>query len=220
MRSPKKNPWHNKKNSGAPVNALLFDLGGVVIDIDFNRVFTHWAHAAAVPAAVLKSRFSFDAAYEAHETGQISGREYFDTLRKTLGIELTDEQFTDGWNQVFVGEMPGVNGLLQQAKQLLPLYAFTNSNNIHQEVWEKKFAGILSHFTKVFNSSGIGARKPETEAFRIVADAMGVDVGDILFFDDGIENVEGARRAGLMAVYVKSTTDVARSLDTLLSAKD
>ena len=45
-------------------DALLFDLGGVVIEIDFGRAFARWAAASGTPADTIRSRFSFDAAYE------------------------------------------------------------------------------------------------------------------------------------------------------------
>ena len=42
------------------VSALLFDLGGVVIDIDFNRAFAHWLPMSRLSLAGLKSAFTFD----------------------------------------------------------------------------------------------------------------------------------------------------------------
>lgn len=56
--------------------ALLFDLGGVVIGIQFDRCFEVWAAAAGKPFATIKSRFAFDEGYAAHECAHISGEEY------------------------------------------------------------------------------------------------------------------------------------------------
>src|SRR5262249_51914286 len=57
--------------SPGPVHALLFDLGGVVIEIDFDRVLARWALHAGTDFAALKSRFSFDPSYQRHERGEI-----------------------------------------------------------------------------------------------------------------------------------------------------
>ena len=54
--------------------------------------------------------------------------------------------------------------------------------------------------------------KPEREAFEHISREIGVAPGKILFFDDTLENVEGARKAGLQAVHVKSPQDVANAL--------
>jgi putative hydrolase of the HAD superfamily len=54
-------------------------------------------------------------------------------------------------------------------------------------------------FDFVFNSARLGVAKPDTEAFRTVADLLGMPVERCLFVDDTLRNVEGARVAGLQA---------------------
>ena len=92
--------------------ALLFDLGGVVIRIDFARAVRAWADAASVAASKLGARFSLDAGYEAHERGELDPAAYCAHLRQTLGVDLADEPLLAGWNQIFVGEVPEVAPLL------------------------------------------------------------------------------------------------------------
>src|SRR5687768_13949116 len=108
--------------------ALLFDLGGAVVEIDFGRALAAWAGAADVPLDRLRSRFTLDADYERRERGEIDGAQYFASLRQSLGIALTDAQLTEGWNAIYVREVPGIRTLLQSVASRLPLYAFTNSN--------------------------------------------------------------------------------------------
>src|SRR5262249_54516287 len=118
-------------------DALLFDLGGVVIEIDFNRAFARWATHACHHLDTIKAKFAFDCFYQQHERGEIGASEYFASLRVSLGIDLSDPQFVDGWNAIYVREVPGMAALLQRAKAKLPLYAFTNSNPTHQHVWSQ-----------------------------------------------------------------------------------
>lgn len=198
------------------IKALLFDLGGVVIDIDFNRVFAQWAKYSDSSANQIKSKFTFDHHYEAHERGEISSQAYFDSLRNSLDIDIPDAAFEDGWNFIFKGEFPGISTLLNRLKDTYPLYAFTNSNPVHQSVWSKKYAKTLSHFQVVYNSSDIGKRKPEPEAFEFIAESIGVKLYEMIFFDDSIENIIGARKVGLNTVHVRSIADVERSVNTLI----
>jgi len=197
-------------------DALLFDLGGVVIEIDFNRVFAHWAAAAKCDPAAIKARFTFDLPYERHERGEIDAAEYFASLRTSLGLNLSDAQFMEGWNDVYVREVPGIAALLALARKKLPVYAFTNSNASHQQVWAKRFAGVLSHFRTVFVSSELGRRKPEPEAFHLIAKAIGIKLPRIVFFDDSVENIEGARALGLQAVHVRSIADIQAKLQKII----
>jgi len=198
------------------VDALLFDLGGVVIDIDFDRVFARWAAHAGCESAAIKAGFRTDQHYERHERGEIDAEVYFASLRSSLGIDLSDAQFHDGWREVFVGERTGMAALLQRARERLPLYLFSNSNPAHREVWSREYARILGLFQRVFVSSDIGKRKPDPAAFLIVAAQMGVPASRILFFDDALENVEGALASGMQAVHVRSVADVEDSLKALI----
>jgi FMN phosphatase YigB (HAD superfamily) len=200
--------------SGSP-DALLFDLGRVVIDIDFTRTLNYWAQHAGRPPADIIGRFSMDEAYKRHEVGAIEAEAYFASLRTSLGIDISHTQFLEGWNEIFVGEMAGISQLLARAAQRVPLYAFSNTNRTHEIHFSQRFAEVLGHFREVFLSSTIGLRKPDAEAFDHVVGAIGLPAQRIVFFDDLIENIEGARARGLTAVHVTSTDDIANVLATL-----
>ena len=145
-------------------DALLFDLGRVVLDIDFNKTILCWAgHAGCAPSDIVE-RFVRDEAYRHHEIGKISDEAYFDSLRASLDVELSDAQFLEGWNAIFAGEMPGIAPLLARAARRLPLYAFSNTNTPHVEHFSKAYAGLLGHFREVYLSSAIGLRKPDAAA--------------------------------------------------------
>jgi putative hydrolase of the HAD superfamily len=199
------------------VDALLFDLGNVVIEIDFNRALTHWAAHARCEAGLIKDRFRHDHAYDQHERGKIDLNAYLSALRANLGVEISDAQLRQGWNSILIGEVPGMSALLARAAERFPLYAFTNSNPEHQACLAERFSDLLRPFRQVFVSSRIGLRKPEPEAYRYVVDAIGVPAKRILFFDDLIENVDGARACGLQAVHVRTSADVRDVLSGLLT---
>jgi glucose-1-phosphatase len=198
-----------------PADALLFDLGRVVIDIDFSRAFALWAAHARCDQKLIEECYRRDVSYRRHETGEIDSMTFFAGLQSAFGIDISHDRFLAGWNAIFVGEMPGMADLLARAARRLPLYAFTNSNPDHELVWSKRFAGILGHFKEVYVSSTIGLRKPDAAAFDYVVKAIGVPAERVVFFDDGLENVEAARARGLQAVHVRSSADVAAALAAL-----
>jgi FMN phosphatase YigB (HAD superfamily) len=198
-----------------PVRALLFDLGGVVINFDIRGAFRLWASCAGCDPTLIAERFVIDDSYKQHERGEIPATSYFATLRGSLGIDLSDADFLEGWNDVYLGLVPGIDRVLTVAQERFPLFAFTNSNPAHKSVWEHRYANPLSAFQSVFVSSDVGARKPDPEAFHLVAKRMGFDPDEVLFFDDGPENVEGARTVGMQGVLVGSITDVHRALSRI-----
>jgi len=201
--------------SPGSADALLFDLGRVVLDIDFSKALACWAGHAGCEVAHLTQRFSPDKSFRRHETGEISDAEFFAGLRASMGIGLSDVQFLEGWNAIFVGEMPGIARHLARAAERVPVYAFSNTNGAHVEHFSVAYAGVLGHFREIFLSSCIGLRKPDKAAYDHVVKAIGVPASRILFFDDSAENIEGARARGLTAVHVTSPDDVTEALAAL-----
>ena len=199
-------------NRAGSVDVLLFDLGGVVVDIDFRRCFKRWADSSGKGIEFIASRFNFDTAYEQHERGAMGIGAYFQQVRLALEVDQDDGELLEGWNDIYVGVVPGIGPLLAAAAAKFPLYAFTNSNQTHKAVWSQRFAEDLEVFTATFVSCDIGHRKPERVAFDCVAEMIGVPPSRILFFDDLTENVAGALDAGLQAVHVSTTSSVSAAL--------
>ena len=197
-------------------DALLFDLGGVLVEIDFNRVTARWAELARVPVDHVHSRFSHGEAYERHERGEIDMRAYCDALRRDLHVTLDDDALTDGWQRVFVKEIEPTVAMLRRLEGVIPMYVFSNTNATHHAFWRERYAHALEPFERVFVSSEIAARKPERAAFERVAREIGVPPSRILFFDDVAVNVEGARAAGMHAVQVRTPDDVERAVRSWL----
>jgi glucose-1-phosphatase len=192
--------------------ALLFDLGGVVIAIDWERVFERWAQHSPLSPDEIYGRFRMDKAYEQHERGELSESEYFAHLRPLLEFEGDDEALRSGWNAVFAGEIKETVQVLQRLRPKIPLYLFSNSNPTHEAFWKRAYSDTVGLFTQVFVSSTLGHRKPEQAAFEAVASATGIELKSMLFFDDTRENIEGARAAGLQAVLVTGPDDISHAL--------
>jgi FMN phosphatase YigB (HAD superfamily) len=196
-------------------DALLFDLGRVVLDIDFKRALACWAGHAGCEPSDIAGRFAADDVLKQYESGKIGDAAYFAQLRAQLGVGISDAQLLEGWNAIFVGEIPGIAPLLASAAERLPLYALSNTNPPHIAHFSSAYADVLSHFRELYLSSTIGLLKPNAAAYDHVVEAIGVPASRVLFFDDLAENVEGARARGLHAIHVKSSDDVANALAAL-----
>lgn len=195
-----------------PLRALLFDLGNVVIEIDFSRVLAAWQPASALPAQALAQAFSFDAPYQQHETGALAADGYLSHLRNALGLRCSDADLRRGWNAVFVRPIEETVALLDAVAPVIPCYAMSNTNALHLAEMQRAFPEAMAKFRRVFASHEIGHRKPQPQAFHHVLDAIGAAPAEVLFFDDTQENVDGARACGLQAVLVRSPRDVWQAL--------
>jgi HAD superfamily hydrolase (TIGR01509 family) len=197
------------------VQALLFDLGGVLIDVDFNRVLEYWQPISRLSLEELKATFSADLPYQQHERGEITAAKYFTHLAASLQLQDDPAHITKGWNAIFGGEIAETLSLVQEARAHVPCYVFSNTNATHQTAWTARYPILAQSFERIFVSSEMGYRKPERRAFEYVAEAIGVPLNAILFFDDHPDNVEGARAAGLQTVHVRGPADVRAALQAI-----
>lgn len=194
--------------------ALLFDLGGVLFEIDFDRAISAWARYSALSPDVLRELFEQDIHYERHERGEISALEYFAHLATTLRLDASVEQIEHGWNAIFAGEIVHTRELVDSMRGVVPCYAFTNTNASHMAAWSSLFPRVVGAFDRVFASHQLGVRKPERAAFDRICALTDTPAGAIVFFDDLAENVQAALDAGFQGVLVKSPQDVAAALQS------
>ena len=200
----------------ARVEAVVYDLGGVLVDVDFGRVIHRWAEAAGAEPEALRGRFTLGPAYQAHERGEIDAAGYFEAMREELGLTLDDAAFADGWNAIFGGVIePSVSNMHALASRV-PQYLFSNTNAAHHAHWSRRYELELAPLLVHFVSHRLGCRKPDPAAFARVAREIGVPADRVLFFDDLPANVEGARAAGMQAVLVRGPDDVAGAVSPWL----
>lgn len=196
-----------------PPEALLFDLGGVLIDFDFQHALAAWAPYSRLPPEALRQAFRPDLAYERHERGEMTGAQYFAHVAQALQLEASAEQVEAGWNAIFKGEIAAARRLVTRLRDRIPCHAFTNTNASHMDCWMRLYPEVAQAFDRIFASHQIGLRKPEAAAFAHICRELDVPPHAILFFDDLPENVEAACAAGLRGVLVRETGDIIAALN-------
>jgi epoxide hydrolase-like predicted phosphatase len=201
----------------ATYKALIFDLGKVVFDLSFDKVFQCWASVAGQQVEAIKDKFHFNAFFDAFERGEVSDEEFRTEISRRLGFTLTDNVFDEGWCSLYLDTYEGIDKLLSSLKNQYQLVALTNTNSIHEQVWKAKYRGSLSHFDKVFCSHELRARKPEKQAYQVVLDYLEVEPRQTIFLDDSRVNVEGAAQLGIKTILVESQLQMQADLHTLLS---
>jgi len=197
------------------IKALLFDLGGVVLTVDFDKVFRCWAKLSSLDEVQISSRFKVDELYEQHERGQIEASVFFEHQRRALLLHGSDDELAHGWNAIFETEISESIDAIDIIRARMPVYGFSNTNRTHQLYWEKHFPRVHATFEKIYVSSEIGLRKPDAEAFQYILNDISIQPDELLFFDDSIENIEGASRLGIQTVLVKGHDSVVSALKTL-----
>jgi putative hydrolase of the HAD superfamily len=194
------------------IDCIIFDLGNVVIKLDFNRMFKHWSLASGKNVSELKSRFAFDETYYRFENGELTPDFYRAYASNMMGIQIPTAEFDRGFNSIYVGILPGIENVLQTIRTKTRIVALTNTNEIHASEWKVKFASMLSCFEKVFCSHELQVRKPESQVYAKVLDYLALAPEHVLFIDDNHDNVFGAEVVGINGLHVKSFADLIEGL--------
>ncbi|MEE9335908.1 MAG: HAD family phosphatase [Granulosicoccaceae bacterium] len=197
------------------IKALLFDLGGVVLEVNFHHVFKSWAAMSVLDEHEIKARFKMDQHYQQHEKGQIEAPVFFEHLRHSLQITASDDEMAKAWNDIFGNEMTASLDAIDTVRNKFPTYGFSNTNRTHQIYWEHHYPRIPKTFDKLFVSSEIGLRKPDPDAFNFILKEIAIKPEELLFFEDSLENIEGAERLGIQTVLVSNADSVVKALNNL-----
>lgn len=187
----------------------IFDMGNVIIDIDFKRVLGVWSKLSGTPLATLTERFSMGEVFQKHERGEISDEDFAAELSHEMGIALSFEQFSLGWQSVFVGLRPEIIDIFKKLReQGHRVVVLSNTNRLHLNYWPEHYPEIEANTDALYLSQDLGMRKPEPRIFEYVLNKEGITASQAVFFDDVIENVDAARSMGIEAVLVEDKNTV------------
>ena len=192
--------------------ALIFDLGKVVFDLSFDRVFQSWSDASGKHFEGIKSKFVFDMLLDQFEQNAITAKDFRTTVSNRLGLQLSDEDFDQGWCNLYLDIYEGIDDLLAELKANYKLVALTNTNVIHNDTLRAKYANTLQHFEHIFSSHEMGTRKPDKESYETVLTYLQCQPEETIFLDDNPDNIEGARQLGIAAILVTSPEQMKEEL--------
>jgi len=206
-----------KQNDGAvaePVEAVVFDLGGVLMDFDFDRANLAAARVSGLSADEVRRRLFSSPDFLAFERGHLTPQDFHTKLQNLLGIQMPYALFCDAWNGIFKGEIEPTVTLLRGLRSRVKVGVLSNTNVIHFEYLRVRM-GLLTELDHVYASHEIGSRKPNAECFHHVLGRMGVSAKRTVFVDDLLENIEAAQVLGMRGIHAVNSHAVQNGLREL-----
>jgi putative hydrolase of the HAD superfamily len=206
------------------IKNIIFDLGGVILNIDYNLTIAAFKHLGISNFDEIYSQASQNHLFDSYESGKIDSLFFLNELSNYLGNNYSHTQITDAWNAMLL-DLPSERlHFLQELKKEYNTALLSNTNPIHiqkfHEIIQKDndIDSLDSFFHHVHFSSDLGMRKPDKEIFTAVCRLHGYLPNETLFIDDSIQHVEGAKSAGLYAYYLDtSNNDVIQLVRSLLT---
>lgn len=185
--------------------ALIFDIGDVIIDIDYLVVISEFQKLASVDFGQIISYTKQNRLFDLFETGKISAPDFVLQIRMFLKPGVSDADIIKAWNSILIHYPPQKIELLKQLKKQNLVLALSNINEIHVDALNKaaqeKFSTekFSDFFHRAYYSNEVGYRKPEKEIYQMVLQKENLIPEETFFVDDKIENIEVARELGIQA---------------------
>jgi len=200
-------------NVEKPVKNILFDFGGVILNIDHQRVEKAFMNIGVGNFDELYSKAQQSHLFIDLEKGLIEPDKFREGLRKISGLDIDDELLDSTWNKIIGDYPPERINLLKRISGNYNLYLLSNTNIIHYNYYITKFMDEFgfdfnSLFRKTYWSFKIGKRKPDREVFEFVAQNSGILPAETLFLDDSEQNIKAASESGYRVFHITGSNDI------------
>ena len=204
------NPLHNIRN-------IIFDLGGVILDIDIPKTKRAFADLGV---ANIEDYFGIGKAssvFKEQEVGAVTDDEFIAKLGAVGNKQLSRDEVITAWNAMLIRFPEERIALLKQLRKHYKLFLFSNTNAIHlqafQQMFREQFGASLDElFDKVYYSHVMGLRKPDEKSFLYILEDSQLKAEETLFVDDAKNNIEGAEKVGLRTLLIQNGSDILQHL--------
>ena len=115
------------------INALLFDLGGVIVDLDYNKTIEAFEAIGLEDAENLYNQFNQSKIFDEFEIGSISREEFIDLLQEKIPQKVSQSKIKEAWNAMILGFEKSKLEQIKRYSEKMPCYLLSNTNEIHLE---------------------------------------------------------------------------------------
>ena len=226
LQRHKSTTFADVKTSSPMLPHLLFDFGGVIIDIDYDATPAAMRRLSRAGSTIAFSQAQQAELFDQFETGHLSPAEFRTGLREAYDLDATDAELDAAWHAMLL-DVPAerlalIGELRRQGHQTALL---SNTNALHITEINQRLAtkygfkhGIADVLDRVFYSQEVGFRKPGEEIFRHALAEMNWQAADTLFIEDSPQHVAAARRLGLRVLHLAPPLTLITALPEALRA--
>lgn len=205
---------------------LLFDFGGVIIDLDYDATPAAMRRLSRAGRTIAFTQAQQSELFDRFETGHLSPAEFRAGLREAYDLDATDAEIDAAWHAILL-DVPAerlalIGELRRQGHQTALL---SNTNVLHITEINQRLAGkygfkngIADVLDRVFYSQEVGLRKPGEEIFRHALAEMNWQAADTLFIEDSPQHVATARRLGLRVLHLAPPLTLTSALPEAIRA--
>lgn len=213
-----------RSSPGGVTKAIVFDLGGVLIDLHATSARRELIDEYGMPAQRFDrlTRSCFTASHrsitELAMIGRASTSEYLGSFSRAC-TRKDVEGVKRNRLSVIGRERPAIFEIVNELRQSgIGCCVLSNTIALHWEkLGSKREYPLLAGIDRIFASHLIARAKPRRNAFSFVADALKLRMSECLLVDDTSLNVERAQAAGWRGVLFTDGARLRNELATVVA---
>jgi HAD superfamily hydrolase (TIGR01509 family) len=195
------------------IKAIIFDLGAVILNINYQNTINAFSKLGVKNAASFYSKKVQTNLFNQIETGNITAKKFLTELQKETD-NASINQVSEAWNAMLLDLPENRLTLIQSLKKKYPIYLLSNTNSIHIDAFKKKIGNIkwvkfCNLFDKIYLSHEVGLRKPNAAIFEYILGDQNLKAQEVFFIDDSPEHIEGANKLGIKTHHLKNGEEIA-----------
>jgi putative hydrolase of the HAD superfamily len=184
------------------IQAIIFDLGNVLIDFD------HTIAAQKISRFTDKSpQEIFDLFFDSEltglfEEGKILPQEFFLKVKEMLNLKLDYETFLPIWNEIFflTDKNRAIYNIASTLKNRYKVALLSNINVLHFDYLKQNFP-IFCAFHHIITSFEVGVRKPHPLIYQKTLELLEALPQNTFYTDDRPQLIEGAKELGIRSFW-------------------
>jgi len=182
--------------SSLAIDAVLFDIGNVLLRFDFSVALRAVAAHMDGPSDPTRILVDVERVKVAYEDGAIDRAAFLRGVFDVLRYRGTEADFVRAWEDIFEPNGPMVT-LVEELHARLPLYLLSNTSDIHRDYIFREYP-FFARFAAGIYSFEVCASKPGRRIFELAIERLQIDPARTLFIDDLLPNIETARAMGFV----------------------
>ena len=191
------------------IKHIIFDLGGVLLNIDYALTEQAFVDAGIANFADMYTQLGQSDLFDRLETGKIGHEEFVRAITDLCAVPISEEKVIQCWNAMLLDFPLRRLQLLQQLRLYYDLVLLSNTNEIHEAAFNKilesdrGIPNIGVFFDRVYFSHRVGMRKPNRDIFERILEECSFKPEHTLFIDDSPQHIATAKELGIQTIYLE-----------------
>ena len=200
------------------IKCIIFDLGGVIINLDFSNFYKHIITQSPLNKPQTPIMLEFFRQSDIYHQGLMSDKEFYELACNLLQVcDIDQKSFFSAFNSIISGYNPEIVEVIKEIKNKndIKLFCLSNVNSSHWVFLMKKKWEFFEYFDKFILSHEVHITKPAKKIFEYAIQKAGCLPQEIVFIDDGLNNIRSARELGIVGIKFTNKDDLIEELKNL-----